>query len=196
MKVREMLSEESLRDYSKRLVKTLNIKRLGAGAFSHVFQHPEFSNVVVKVYTNKDRTYARYAQWCLRNQGNPYVPQIISITPFESVSGDAYNIVFMEKMTPLSDREFYSWVKSVAGPQAAKDIKNDEWRNAFNSFREAMVVSKDENLKKVMRHIFSYGSQKFDLHAGNLMKRGSQVVFTDPVFVGGAHDRVDDHDDD
>lgn len=180
MKIAELfLVEETLKGYSDRLVKTLNVKRLGSGAYAHVFQHPAFSNVVVKVFTNKDRIYKRYAAWCLKNQGNKYVPQIISITPFKSETGDAYNIAFMEKMTPMREATFNTWVKAIVGDAGIKAIDNYDYDRLFTLFQKAKIT--DPDLKKVMDHILSYGSDTFDVHAGNVMRRGSQIVFTDPV---------------
>lgn len=189
MKVAELfLVEETLKDYSDRLVKSLNIKRLGSGAYAHVFQHPKYSNVVVKVFTNKDKIYKKYAAWCLKNQGNPFVPRIIEITPFKSETGDAYNIVFMEKMTPLRDATFNTWVKSIVGDAGLKAIQDHKYDRLFKLFQKAKIT--DSNLKKVLDHILSYGADTFDLHSGNVMRRGSQIVFTDPVGYA-PNERVD-----
>lgn len=175
------MTEETLSAYSDRLVKTLNIKRLGSGAYAHVFQHPEFPNVVVKVFTNKDKVYKRYAAWCMKHQSNKYVPKIIEIVPFKSESGDSYNIAFMEKMTPMRNSTFNAWTKSITGDAGLKAIDDYDYDKLFKLFVKGMKASTDADLKAVMDHIFSYGQGMFDVHAGNVMRRGTQIVFTDPV---------------
>ena len=79
MKLTDIIAEETVADYVKRLTKTLNIKKLGGGHFSSVFQHPVYHNVAVKLCTKQDPMAVLYLRECAKRPGNPWLPKIISI---------------------------------------------------------------------------------------------------------------------
>ena len=192
MRVQELLQEVKLETYLTRLVKKHGIQKLGGGAFSQVFQHPEFKNVVVKVYTAKDTVYKRYLSWCLKHQSDPYVPKIIKQVEYKSPSGEAYNIVFMQKMTPVKSR--IKFARSMASlfklnTRALEDLDLvrslgmwGEQEEDFEVIDDLVSAGKaDKDFTEVWRHIRTYGKSKFDMHPGNVMFRGNQLVLTDPV---------------
>lgn len=197
MKVQELLREESLHDYLTRLVSREGIKRLGGGAFSQVFQHPQFHNVVAKVYSGKDTLFAKYVQWCLKHQNNPYVPKIIEEVVYHDPDPKAkiksYRIVFMQKMMKIK-----TWAAFVAAFALAlgldatnndeKEIIDELMADKYDMFilitavKRAFELGKgDKHFVEVWKHILSYGVWNIDLHQGNIMLRGKQLVFTDPV---------------
>lgn len=196
MKVAELfLAEETLKDYSERLISTLNIKKLGSGAYAHVFQHPAFRNVVAKVFTNKDATHRKYLTWCMQNQNNKYVPQIISMVPVKSETDDKYNIVFMQKMSKVSSNRFGNWLGDYFGEDAEDAYEDEDWEEIYRLMNNGIRFSKDADLKSIWAHIKSYGANRFDLHADNVMLRGQQIVFSDPVgSAPKAGTRIDGHD--
>ena len=199
------LAEEAMKPYLDRLISKDGIKKLGGGAFSRVFQHPHYGNVVVKVYTDKDTVYKRYVSWCLKHQNNPYVPKIIEQVKYQSPeTKEKYNIVFMQKMTPIKtvQKLISLLVKALKlDTKAAEDLP---FMQAFGleaekaSEEDFDLIDKyvklgrtDKDFAEVWNHIRTYGKDKFDLHYGNVMLRDGQLVLTDPV----AHDptsRVDE----
>ena len=190
MRVIELLQEVKLKTYLTQLVKKYGIQKLGGGAFSQVFQHPEFKNVVVKVYTGKDVVYKRYVDWCMKHQSNPYAPQIIEQTKYSSPKGDEYNIVFMQKMARVSAKRFKQQLRAAmpkAKPQEfeALDEAIDDYDmiETFNELNRMIPIFGDAHLQEIWKHIKTYGKAKFDLHPGNVMLRGSQLVLTDPVAL-------------
>lgn len=192
MKVKELfLSEETLEDYSNRLVKTLNIKRLGSGAYAHVFQHPTFSNIVVKVFTARDKAYKKYLAWCLKHQNNKYVPKIIEAVLVKSEAGDAYTIVFMQKMKKVSNNKFRAWLEIMFGKKVADNYDQVNWEKLYGALHKAASKIKDSDFREVWDHVLSHGTNRLDLHPGNIMMRGSQVVFSDPVGDDPGDLRVD-----
>lgn len=191
MKLREMLVEETLSAYSDRLVKTLNIKRLGSGAYAHVFQHPHYSNVVVKVFQGKDKVYKKYLKWVMAHQSNAYVPQIIEAVPYKVPGGESYTIVFMEKMTPMSTLKFRRWLRDVCGQDAVQAHHDYDWDDLLEEMDSAILLSNDHDLREVWGCIRSFGAKHMDLHSGNVMLRGTQLVFTDPVGATPTGPRVD-----
>jgi hypothetical protein len=213
MKIFELLNEETASEYEKRLIKTLKIPRLGSGAFSSVFQHPVYHNVVVKVVRRPDPKYMRYVEWCMR-QGttNPWVPWIIGVAPIElekehhppfgdpvrttdthirrlprfQITGGKTYVVFMQKMKKASKRDIKAaldYIGSTMDPQDAKDIgiwnlssfnvlDADDWKIIARS-------TNDPQLRAFAQRAARYNYD--DIHSGNVMMRGKQLVFVDPV---------------
>lgn len=192
MKIQELF-EETIQDYTKRIVDKLGIEELGKGAYSKVFQHPQFNNVVTKVYSAKDKVYSRYVKWCLKNQNNPYVPQIIEEVKYRSGSNQ-FNILFMEKMKSIRTSGGFAtqFIKSFNFKD--EDVDEDSFNNVddfiasndlngFFFYIDDLVKNQnpDKNFKAWWNHVKSYGVDYFDLHQMNAMMRGTQLVFTDPV---------------
>jgi hypothetical protein len=198
------LSEEALKPYLDRLVSKEGIKKLGGGAFSQVFQHPHYGNVVVKVYTDRDVIYKKYAAWCMKHQHNPYVPKIIEQTKYKSPeTGEKYNIIFIQKMTPIktSGKLVSLLVKALElDTKAAEDLP---FMTAFGQLgkekEDFRLIDKyvkmgrgDKDFKEIWAHIKTYGANRFDLHPGNVMLRDGQLVLTDPVANDPGSQRVDE----
>lgn len=193
---KEALAEEALKPYLDRLVSKEGIKKLGGGAFSQVFQHPHYGNVVVKVYTDKDTVYKRYVAWCMKHQSNPYVPKIVEQVSYKSPdTKEKYNIVFLQKMTPVNTvgKLISLLVKALQlDTRAAEDLP---FMTAFGQavdakgmFDDYKLIDKyvklgraDKDFTEVWKHIRTYGADKFDLHKGNVMLRDGHLVLTDPV---------------
>lgn len=208
------LHEETASQYEARLVKTLGIRRLGAGLFSSVFQHPVYHNVVVKVVRRVDDAYLRYAEWCM-TQGtrNPWLPWIISMVPvtldYEAhpqygkpdpkakipkgrflpaskfTGGDTF-IVFMQRMeTAYKEdiREAIDYIASTLPDDIAEELYlHDE--KSFLGFDqehwyEIAKHTTDGHLAAFAQRAVAEGFD--DIHDGNVMMRGNQLVFVDPV---------------
>ena len=199
------LAEEALKPYLDRLVSKDGIKKLGGGAFSQVFQHPHYGNVVVKVYIDKDTVYKRYVAWCMKHQSNPYVPKIVEQISYKSPeTKEKYNIVFMQKMAPIRtvQKLISLLVKALnLDTKAAEDLPfmaafgQEAEKASEDDFelidKHVKLGRADKDFTQVWNHIRTYGKDKFDLHYGNVMLRDGQLVLTDPV----AHDptsRVDE----
>lgn len=122
MIVQELLAEEKVDTYLNRLTKTLRIKRLGAGYFSSVFQHPVYPNVSVKVTRKADPRAMTWVKESMRHPHNPWYPRIIGVhkVHFHSdevrqadIDDDLDNlmalegrhIIFMEKLRPIKQVE-------------------------------------------------------------------------------------------
>jgi hypothetical protein len=199
---KEELSEEALKPYLDRLVSKEGIQRLGGGAFSQVFQHPHYGNVVVKVYTDKDVVYKKYAAWCMKHQNNPYVPKIIEQVAYKSPeTKEKYNIIFLQKMTPVKTAGKLAILLGAAlGLSQADD--NDFFKEFgqfnttkqdFRMIEKYMKLGKaDSDFVQVWDHIRTYGVAKFDLHYENVMLRDGHLVLTDPVAIEPGSQRVDD----
>ena len=199
MQVVELLQEETHNEYIARLVKTLNIKKMGQGFYSHVFQHPVYHNVAVKIIRD-DPMYLRFAKFCLDNPLNPWLPKIVSIhkvkvddakydsrksSGVDRTFTEPIHIVFFQKLRSAKAREIQNWVYKVIKDLPTAD--EYEYRN-FDDFHRSdwadiAKYSNDDALRKVAQFFVRINAR--DIHNGNVMIRDDgaypQLVFTDPV---------------
>jgi hypothetical protein len=204
MKVSELF-EESKPDYFRRLEDELNIKRLGSGAFARVFQHPTHPEVVVKIFTDEDLAYKKYLKFCLANQGNKYVPKILSVhkhdhdpkkpekdLSIDEIVDNRYTLVFMEKLQPAKLEDLRAFIR--AAPFESQELKDKQSKpysfivnlNSFDSpeWQDLAKQTSDKELATIAKFftkILRDEEHALDLHDRNVMMRGSQLVFTDPT---------------
>lgn len=193
---------ESIEDYTQRL-KKLGIKQIGEeGAAGVVFQHPTLKDVAVKLLVEEDNAYKDYVKFCQKNPSNPYLPKIHKVSKaknaFDGNYGRATNdlyLVFMEKLTPISTREynkFASYCSKLANERRTdKDIS---WTSGYFDSKEKLNLDDfwqdvarnrtDPMVAKTAKYLFQ-ASRRYtlDMHQMNLMKRGTQVVLIDPFSV-------------
>lgn len=142
-------------------------EEIGAGLSARVYKHPKRG--VLKVFTNDPR-YVKWVKWGLLHQSNPYVPRFKSkLIKFQNLW--AYDIrsygILIEELTPLETEEdiaFYLRVKDYV--RGYNNLPHDQ-------------IEQDPNLKEVLDWIKTLNTD--DLTDQNIMKRGNQYVFTDPV---------------
>lgn len=200
MKIQELF-EETADAYILRLTKTLKIKHLGNGYFSHVFQHPTYSNVAVKLIVENDPDYLKYAKFCMRNPNNPYLPNIIDVVkvrmeketstlvtdpilgltlPVKALNEHLTHLVFMEKLRPVSLSAVKKVVRSIVKeiPELQKyerfaDFEVEDWGTVYRS-------TTDKNLKQFAK--YAVANRFNDVHEKNIMLDvNGHLVFTDPV---------------
>lgn len=191
MKVSHLLEKktnQSMGGYIDSLLKQ-KIKKLGHGSFSNVFAHPSHANVAVKVFVADDWDYREWVKFAQKNQDNPYVPKIFGdIKFFEpddfdldksneqdfDFGGSDFGIVFMEKLAPMSVSQWKKFWKYASNESVTDHI---HWATVA----EAIIRHKksDPDLVKVLKAI----GDRQDIRRPNLMLRGEQVVFTDPMHT-------------
>jgi hypothetical protein len=187
MTIRQLLTSEGFEDYRWRLLES-GVGVVDWGFYSQVFQHPTLDNIVVKVFTNNDQPYWRYVKWCVKHQHNPFVPQILDVVKVKCPR-QSYGIVFLEKLKPI--RKAPQLVKLLA---STINFTNRELKLLDRYFAEHSMIrifsliervvkrgKASDDFTQVWQQIERQGSSKFDLHHGNAMLRGHQLVITDPV---------------
>ncbi len=146
MKLEQLLQEETIDEYIRRLTRTLRIKKLGSGYYSTVFQHPVYHNVVVKLCRKQDPKTIFYLRECAKNPNNPWFPKIVGIhkvlfhddvdKKFREMdeAGDSLNyvthIVFMQKLRPVRMREYAKIARDMLStmPDTAFELPLPEWK--------------------------------------------------------------------
>jgi hypothetical protein len=191
MKATKIVTDETLVAYLKRLHKEQQVKKLGGGAFSQVFQHPTLKGVVTKVYSGKDKQYSKYVTWCLKNQDNPFVPKILDRVTCVSPKG-TYGIVFMQKLKPIKNDAALAraWIRecNLCAADAAlvaqlMDIFDEVDMGRLSKTMKRLTKKNKANpyLLKLWTFLAKLGVDNLDIHYGNAMMCGKQLVITDPV---------------
>jgi len=203
MKVFELIQEETLDQYTDKLVKSLNIKKLGTGVYASVFQHPVYHNVAVKV-VEYDPEYMQFAKFCEKNPNNEWLPKIVSIHKVDvddkflrdggTVSA---HIIFFQKLRPATKKEIKAAVQRVLKTvppkyfdQGGQDDPLFDDMIDYTDFQEldehwGRIASKttDDDVRVVAKYFANLNG--VDLHDKNVMMRDdkgrAQLVFTDPV---------------
>ena len=166
-------SMETLSQYRKRLSK-LKVKKLGGGWFSDVYQHPTLPDVAVKIVHRKDPKYVEYARECMSLQ-NPWLPRVYGIETREvQWKGKAITLtfVFLEKLKRAKYLDRVESVKKFS--RSAIDFDDVNWRRVRRN--------KDPEIRQVGKLLTKLEAN--DLQDCNVMLRGKQIVFTDPVASG------------
>lgn len=136
------------------LMTKFGFRNVGAGKYGTVFANDNYP-YIIKIFM-RDAAYLKWLNFCMQNQGNKWLPKIrgkvIKI-------GNLFMAVRLEKLTPYNmkgtpvDEKLYHDADELGDPEAKKVV----------DFLDA-------------------NARLLDLHEGNAMMRGSQVVIIDPFY--------------
>ncbi len=170
---------ESSNQYLRRL-KTLNIKRLGKGRYSAVYAHPTLNDTAVKVIYDPDPQYVKFAKRCMR-LNNPWLPRIYAIEKVHFADSVSH-IIFMERLEKPTVSQIKKACEKVQnGLEAHFKVPPPHRFSSF--FRSHWIrisqTANDQQIRQLAKIMCAVGAN--DIHDGNVMMRGDQLVFTDPV---------------
>lgn len=177
-------------------------RKLGFGAFAEVYDSP-YPGVVWKtgcLGTHGIRNYLRYVSKIQKYKNNPFFPKIYGIRVYSRepigdtladildwrgrAGQESFVIVAMEKLEELPyelddhvDSEL-DQLESMVKNRKSRDTMHPYHLNSF--FSEAKVIRASKSVKEVV-DVLRTLKAGLDLHTGNTMLRGTQVVLTDPV---------------
>jgi len=155
----------------------LDLPVIGYGLNSVVYDN---GSTVIKI-SKGDRSYQLWAQFAKLNPGNPYLPKIHKITVLDEATRTyQYEI---EKLMPMVQRQL-DWLRSHLADEYGLTpvdkyiawFSQDDWTKLAHE-----ANSKDPDLSRMVTWFLDHYS-KLDLHQDNIMLRGKQVVFADPVL--------------
>lgn len=185
---RLQLTAETYDEYTHRLIEDFKLKQIGAGSYSRVFQHPTIKNVVVKLVKRDDR-YIEFAKLSLANPKNPWLPQIAAIKSLNLKDQKNAHLIFMEKLKPISSKVCSKVALDLANTYGLTPVMDptSPWFSEASSgwfsksdWAKLATQSKDPALAKFASFAVK-NYQYLDLYRANLMARGKQIVFADPV---------------
>lgn len=158
-------------------LRDLGYKVIGEGASSIVFDHPADAGTVVKVVKN-DYAYRAFVQFCQKNRGNKWLPKIIQVKSVVFDDAPEGFVVFLEKLHRVSAEPVYSFREHLKTTYKLKSAKDAEWfvRSSWGTLsREA------PNELAIVARFLTANHKLLDLYWQNFMRRGTQLVFNDPV---------------
>ena len=145
-----------------------DITVLGNGAFSTVV---EVEGQVYKIVRRVDHSYEAFVDFCLSYGPSKYLPRVEK--PF-SIRG--FTVYTMEKLIPLVRNIEYNSIESVysflcRNINYSPSIYDPELVNVLR----AMVLHRN-----AYNALYKSRELHTDMHSGNFMSRGDQIVITDP----------------
>lgn len=170
---------ETYRQYVDRLTDDLNLKWVGEGEFGTVIQHPTLKNIVAKV-VRADSKYLKFCKFAKANRNNPWLPKIADIVKLNLDDSSAAYVVFLEKLRPLPCAR-WKQLRMDIGAEIDYEPSLDP-RTWFPKpvWLHIAREARGTDLGVVAAYLAA-NYRDLDLHVGNLMLRGKQIVFTDPT---------------
>lgn len=162
---------------AKALVKAQGkYKIVGSGCYGAVYG-AKGSDIVYKIgdATDNDGYLAYVKQLSKQKTHNKFTPKIHGVRVYES-KHDKYFVVAMERLSPLK-REHHSLVDWFA-----EAFMNDNFKTMFRKELGIIVPKPLKELYELLVDSYTNGRNvDWDLHSGNFMMRGDQIVIIDPL---------------
>lgn len=157
----------------------LDLPVIGHGLNSVVYDN---GNTVIKI-SKGDRSYQLWAQFAKLNPNNPYLPKIHKITLLDKAT-ETYQYE-IEKLMPMVQRQL-DWLRNhIASEYGLTVLGNHKYMGWFSEEDWKKLAheatTKDPDLSRIATWFLDHYT-KLDLHQDNIMLRGKQVVFADPVL--------------
>lgn len=178
------------------------VKLLGQGATGAAIL---INDSVYKMWM-VDSAYTEFVKYCLTHRGSPFLPKfqskIKTMPAFflrHHKAPDRVNFIKMEKLKPLESISAANSIKIKYGTEAhqsvalpfflmgiekAYRVKNDDGFED-NVIKGCNIANVDDNseFRDILKIISDMQKFKYnlDLHTGNWMLRGDQVVLIDPI---------------
>lgn len=158
---------------------------LGSGLYARVYAK-KGSDAVLKVGdVDRNDAYLSYVKAILRTKKqSAFLPQIIWVKIFRDprTREPGVMIVKMEKLKAVRDS------KEVEATIEALDNYFEHWSSRDTMFKSYKLLGVEVTVPKDLRTAFSVldsaqrsNDHTWDWHSGNIMLRGKQLVFTDPL---------------
>lgn len=179
------LTSEECEDFERRIEKKEKYKCIGSGSFANVYAR-KGENQVLKIGNNPDDPWVRFAHKALvlyKTRPNPWLPVIHDIAFFEKEPikgqryGDTYYVATMERLTRVPETEF----SDSKANYIATLTDNMDYRAAIHVLKAIGVDPLFIEAMKLVSKLCLHGY--VDLHSGNIMMRGKQLVITDPLAI-------------
>lgn len=168
-------------------------KRIGYGSYASVYGSKR-SNIVYKIgHVCDNAAYLSYINVIKKSRNdNPFFPKIYGMRVYTNKHhkknrdlGNDVFIIAMERLAPINKlhRPLLNWVETYFAEKLGSDIS---WKNISSG---AKLLGVDIKIPRKLQHalnaIEAACSENYyfdiDVHDENVMLRGNQIVFTDPI---------------
>jgi hypothetical protein len=178
--------------YMETVERTLCGRELGRGLFAKVFTYEGDTSKVIKFSRGStDRAYLLYVQQIFKLRTHcPYLPVIHSATLLVNLEkykeyrelGKSHTEARLEASRLLVVTERLQSVRAVPASESWEEISSTVLNNIRKcSYAEKLSSRQLQRTAAVIARIIRKWDRGIDMHAGNFMVRGEQLVFTDPV---------------
>jgi hypothetical protein len=193
MKIRDLVESNTLDAYIDRL-KQSGAARMGSGNYSVVFTNPQDPETVLKIMHTYDPTYLAYIKrFAMNHPDNPWLPKVFDIQSLtfdqgrqkDGMSVWVFTLERLQRATPEAVKKAVAYVLSTVDSQYlnvdARDY--DEFYDIPQPVWKILAQhSKDANVRVLAKFLSGFPPGGLDLRNPNMMMRGSQIVFADPVL--------------
>jgi hypothetical protein len=212
MRAKEFIKEAQFKKSLRQDMIDKGYKFLGQGQEQDAYLEPK-TGLVLKIFgTGKDSTASKYtkgqqsfidfADFCMKNQGNPFLPQFFGWERFE-YAGKYYLQIRVERMFPFnkagSNLEYS--IEKLADAVASEKYKTfndwltikERYNSALGDLHQLISLLGGEkecqlfwNTIASLNKIAKAKSYVLDLHQGNFMLgEDGQIIISDPFYAGG-----------
>lgn len=139
---------------------------ISSGSFSKVYKVGD-DKVIKCMITERNISTIKYLKYCKKNHEiNPFLPKVYAVKADGEIT-----YVLMEKL-----EHDYNFVRDFTDKhfEYTKFLHQQNSRKFINLPWHALI--------KYLNRLNRIHHGKFDLHNANFMVRGTQIVFTDPIF--------------
>jgi hypothetical protein len=158
-------------------------KHIGSGSYGSVYGCKK-SNVVYKIGDASDNEgYIAFIRVLSKQKKqNPFMPVIYGVRFIKDKDGDEYFVVAMEKLESLPRRMYdvTDWFEEQLTGHGGSSMRDAELAVGVKRVVPKELSTALAILQTAYDKSRSYGAD-WDLHEGNFMMRGKQVVCTDPL---------------
>jgi len=180
-----------------RILKDKGYKRLGAGVDQTAYREPG-TGLVLKIFgtqggesfSRDHRMFFAWAKYCMKNSTNPFLPKFSGYESFV-LDGDRYLQIRQEALKPadymgdtlseIADSVEHNGIRNFK--QLDKQLEGYYY---YQMLKEQLGADAMKMLFATIRQVYLTGERNgwnFDLHSGNIMRRGKTPVIVDPWVV-------------
>ena len=174
-----------------------NYKKIGIGSFAAVFENPKKPNEVIKFWFN-DPGYEHFLN-VAKSINSPHIIKVIkqgSITLNLDTSPIIIKYARLEKLTPFIHHgkpekidninlEFFTHILNLTLQLPVDEFIEGfyfKFNSIYGKFEQPNLSKETINFMKIAKQIYDklHEFETWDLHAENIMKRGTTLVIIDP----------------
>ena len=173
-------------DFAEQMIKAQgSFKIKGSGSYANVYVDPS-KDYVYKMYS-RDYGYDCYLKFLQsQKQQNPFAPKVYAVRVLKGTDGSRCTVVCTEKLKPFTTKGQKHKGERMKIFRKAEFLFEKYYQFLYDSDGIYRIKSSKDKLVRLVEDLYAFYGTKHcgspDIHKGNLMLRGNQVVITDPLY--------------
>jgi hypothetical protein len=171
----------SAKEHIERRLRAHHMKPIGSGAYARVWGRKDWPWVYKVGDYADNEAYLSYVRAMARSPANPFFPKIKGMHVVRGSLGARKFIVQMERLICSDKLSLREYERVRTDVQFLESILCDDEFGSNSHFVDLKPVFAEA--VRVLRRAMdsTNGNAGWDLHTGNVMYRGKQLVITDPM---------------